>query len=300
VTSELLSDVVATTARTATNAATGQTVGLAIASLVLVLVAALPLLLFGNALGELVPVLLASMSIFISLIVFISSATKNAHDDNLRCGLPLLMSSAVTVLSALFFLYCYIESAGLAVVYFVAGASGGAFLMYLIRDILLEFAPQLADDEKFTLYWLGLVVVAILLGTASAWWRTSATLVITTFVGGYGVALAATGLIPAIGGELLPPYAFFAIFVPLVLLGAIFQRCREHGHKAARLGSARASGADADGDEDGDESGVGSALCSGKRFVTVKKWGKRVRLASKDEILPPTQENIQQLQAAKS
>lgn len=219
--SSALADIVTHTSVSAGSIVEGGAVGLAVLTLVGILIPSVVLLFVGAAFTEAATVILSLFCTFVPSLHLFVWATDGSSDHRIRCGLPFGLAFAMTAAAA--GALCFLQRTAGFVVFFVVGCAGGAFGMYFVRSCIVASLPALARQDDFQAYWLALVAVSILCGVTCAHWRTEAMLFVSCFVGGYGVALAVSGLVPACGGPSLPVYAFYAIFAVALIAGASFQ-----------------------------------------------------------------------------
>ena len=101
------------------------------------------------------------------------------------------------------------------------GAVGG----YIIRDIIIQVSPALAENQHFAFAWLGIAILALICGCLGSWLKDLVYAVATISVGSFGFATFVVGLVSTLGGTPLGTAAFIAIMAASAALGALVQYC---------------------------------------------------------------------------
>ena len=137
------------------------------------------------------------------------------------CVLPLVLSLLSGILASISAL-CVVQRV-VWLAFFLLGACIGAIGGYLMRDIIINVAPQLASNHYFAWYWVGVLVLALLCGAIGAWLKETIYTVTSIAVGSYGFATMICGIVPVVGGRPLGSAAFIAIMVASAAVGGVVQ-----------------------------------------------------------------------------
>lgn len=203
--------------------------GLTVIALLCILIPSVVLLFFGESLTHSAAILVALIAtFFLSLYLFLW-ITLDSNETFVRCWLALILSVLATMVNAVFL--CWVMESATYFIFFIAGCSTGAFTMYFLRNVIIAADNNIVQSDAFGFYWVALVAIAVFCGVTAAHWKTATMVLLSVFVGAYGFAMVINGLVPAAGGQFLPSYVFFVIFVLAAVAGGCVQIYRLRNRK---------------------------------------------------------------------
>ena len=198
--------------------------GLSITALTIIYGSSVLLLCFGALLVNAATIAMSLIGTFLISLGLLAWAMHDSPDHFIRCTFALSLAALLAIVAA-FLAGLFVRSL-VELSLFVSGASGGAFSMLLLRDILLAASPSLISEPVFIHgYWPASALIALLCGLLAAYLSEHAVLLVTSVVGGYGFALSLIDLIPAFGGPVVPGFVFFLLFFTATLAGVLLQTC---------------------------------------------------------------------------
>ena len=198
--------------------------GLSITALTIIYGSSVLLLCFGALLVNAATIAMSLIGTFLVSLGLLARAMHDSPDHFIRCTFALSLAALLAIVAA-FLAGLFVRSL-VELSLFVSGASGGAFSMLLLRDILLAASPSLISEPVFIHgYWPASALIALLCGLLAAYLSEHAVLLVTSVVGGYGFALSLIDLIPAFGGPVVPGFVFFLLFFTATLAGVLLQTC---------------------------------------------------------------------------
>ena len=198
--------------------------GLSITALTIIYGSSVLLLCFGALLVNAATIAMSLIGTFLISLGLLAWAMHDSPDHFIRCTFPLSLAALLAIVAA-FLAGLFVRSL-VELSLFVSGASGGAFSMLLLRDILLAASPSLISEPVFIHgFWPASALIALLCGLLAAYLSEQAVLLVTSVVGGYGFALSLIDLIPAFGGPVVPGFVFFLLFFTATLAGVLLQTC---------------------------------------------------------------------------
>jgi len=138
-----------------------------------------------------------------------------------KCVLPFILTCLCALVVVVLVVVMIKKVEWLA--FFVMGAAGGAFGMFILRLFILAGNAHLSTEPLFNLYWIAVGVVALIGGFLAVKLRRAVMIVGTCLIGGYVFAVSVCGLVPAFNGPIPVNWVFFVVFGCVTLAGALWQ-----------------------------------------------------------------------------
>lgn len=197
------------------------------AVLIIVLLASVVVLFFGQKLAEVTLIIVAPLCAFAaSFFLFHVWMRPSPHNCT---PLPIILAVVVAVLSVVLIAVlreCKLLPQVTAAVY---GGALGFVAMFLLREVIISAAPSVLAGFAIDYYWLASTIVTLLCGVISTMCVTSAggksivLILASSVVGGYGVAQSIVGLTNLRAHSPIPSWAFIVCFVGFTLAGLLVQ-----------------------------------------------------------------------------
>jgi len=184
----------------------------------------LVLMIMGEHLAKFVVISVTGLAAFMCTLYLFQWAFPSSvvpMEGFNKCVTPFILTCLCTLIAII--LVVVMSKRAVWLSFFILGAAGGAFGMFMLRLFILAGNPGLAQSTAFNFYWLALGVVALIAGIVAVKMKKSVMVVVTCLIGGYGFAVAVCGLIPVFNGPYLANYVFFIIFGFTVLIAAFHQ-----------------------------------------------------------------------------